>query len=80
MIVGRSLASCTTDLHFGYIEKIEGHPLLQEYRIVLIDTPGFDDTYKTDFAILEKIANWLKDSCVVINVYKVRSANLIRQL
>ena len=72
MVVGRGLASCTTELAFGYIETIEGHPLLKEYRIVLIDTPGFDDTYKTDFAILEKIANWLKDSCVVLDVYRVR--------
>ena len=77
MVVGRSLASCTADLHFGYIEKIEGHPLLQEYRIVLIDTPGFDDTYKTDFAILEKIANWLKDSCVVLEVHLLKADKLI---
>jgi len=72
MVVGRSLASCTIELDFGYIETIEGHPLLQDYRIVLIDTPGFDDTYKSDFAILEKIANWLKDSCVLLDVYKFR--------
>ena len=70
MKVGRSLASCTTDLDFGYIETIEGHALLQDYRIVLVDTPGFDDTYKTDFAILEKIANWLKDSWVVLTFIK----------
>ena len=72
MVVGPGLASCTTELELGYIESIEGHPLLKDYRIVLIDTPGFDDTYKTDFAILEKIANWLKDSCVVLDVYEVR--------
>jgi len=62
MQVGRGLQSCTIELAFGSIEKIEGHPLLQGYRIVLIDTPGFDDTYKTDFVILSKIATWLKNS------------------
>jgi GTPase Era involved in 16S rRNA processing len=65
MKVGQGLASCTTKLEFGYIETIEGHLFLQEYRIVLIDTPGFDDTHKTDFAILENIATWLKDWYVV---------------
>jgi len=69
MRVGRGLQSCTIDLAFGSIEKIEGHPLLQEYRIVLIDTPGFDDTYKTDFAILSKIATWLENSYVVTSKY-----------
>jgi len=72
MGVGRSLASHTSELGFGRIETIEGHPLLQEYRIVLIDTPGFDDTHKTDFAILTKIATWLKDSYVTLAIYKAR--------
>lgn len=27
-----------------------------------MDTPGFDDTYKSDFDILEEIANWLRDT------------------
>ena len=70
MGVGRGLASHTSELGFGYIETIEGHPLLQEYRIVLIDTPGFDDTHKADFAILTEIATWLKDSYVTLAVYK----------
>ncbi|KAF5356827.1 hypothetical protein D9756_006604 [Leucocoprinus leucothites] len=29
-------------------------------NLVLVDTPGFDDTYKTDYQILETIAVWLK--------------------
>jgi GTPase Era involved in 16S rRNA processing len=72
MVVGRRLESCTTELGLGYIETIEGHPLLKEYRIVLIDTPGFDDTHKTDFAILEKIATWLENSYAVLKFYKAR--------
>jgi len=29
------------------------------FRIVLVDTPGFDDTYRSDSDILRTIANWL---------------------
>ena len=72
MAVGRSLASHTSELGFGYIETIKGHPLLRDYRLVLIDTPGFDDTLKTDVAILTKIATWLKDSYVTLGFYKAR--------
>jgi len=79
MAVGRSLASHTNELGFGCIETIEGHPLLQEYRIVLIDTPGFGHTHQTDFAILTKIATWLKDSYAVLAVYEDK-VNLIWQL
>jgi hypothetical protein len=32
--------------------------------LVLVDTPGFDDTNKSDLAILKTIANWFKDVCV----------------
>ena len=73
MAVGRSLASHTSELGFGSIETIEGHPLLQEYRVVLIDTPGFDDTHETDFAILTKIATWLKNSYVALGTYIARA-------
>jgi hypothetical protein len=30
-----------------------------QQRIWLVDTPGFDDTYRTDAEILREIANWL---------------------
>ncbi|KAF8905759.1 P-loop containing nucleoside triphosphate hydrolase protein [Gymnopilus junonius] len=62
MEVGTDLRSCTTELGFGYMENIQGHPLLDKHPIVLVDTPGFDDTFETDFTILEKIAEWLKNS------------------
>lgn len=29
-------------------------------RLVLVDTPGFDDTERSDMEILDLIANWLK--------------------
>jgi len=33
---------------------------VKEVNIVLVDTPGFDDTKKTDLEILESIADWLR--------------------
>jgi hypothetical protein len=29
------------------------------YPVVFVDTPGFDDTYKSDIDILATIAEWL---------------------
>jgi len=31
-------------------------------NIVLVDTPGFDDTTRSDLEILELISNWLKET------------------
>jgi hypothetical protein len=63
------LKSCTTELG---VEKIDGRPPRENDQLNLIDTPGFNDTIETDFAILTKIATWLKDSYVVLKVYKPR--------
>lgn len=60
MKVGYKLSSCTSELGFGYIETIPGfRDSLMDYRIVVVDTPGFDDTYKGDTEILRTIAEWL---------------------
>ena len=32
-------------------------------EVVLVDTPSFDDTYRSDLEILEMIAEWLNDTC-----------------
>lgn len=32
------------------------------YRVTLVDTPGFDDTTRTDTEILRLIASWMKDA------------------
>ena len=64
MRVGNDLKSCTSELGFGYMEDRSWRTPLDKHRIVLIDTPGFDDTYETDFVILERIANWLKEAYV----------------
>lgn len=53
--VGTSLESCTTDVdeyEFKWANK----------SIHLIDTPGFDDTHRSDREVLEDIASWLATS------------------
>ena len=36
---------------------------LDSTALVLVDTPGFDDTEMSDFQILHAIAAWLEKSC-----------------
>jgi hypothetical protein len=74
--VGHSLQSCTTDITAidTFWDVVEGKEqrviFVGEYPIVLrlishlttfnIDTPGFDDTNKSDVEILRLISEWLK--------------------
>jgi hypothetical protein len=58
MTVGHELKSCTADLKHDFIQ-ISGRPNLNGRRIVIVDTPGFDDTYTEDHEILRRIAVWL---------------------
>lgn len=46
-------------------QNISAHRVLVDNRrVVLLDTPGFDDTYKSDAEVLKGIANWLAISYV----------------
>ncbi|KAF5356830.1 hypothetical protein D9756_006607 [Leucocoprinus leucothites] len=54
--VGHQLRSATSDVRAVRITFKGGNIP----NLVLVDTPGFDDTYKTDYQILESIAVWLK--------------------
>ncbi|KAF2174956.1 hypothetical protein K469DRAFT_684830 [Zopfia rhizophila CBS 207.26] len=54
------------DLKIGYglepcTQSVQVVPCSIEHRnkIWLVDTPGFDDTFKTDADILKEVANWL---------------------
>jgi len=51
--VGHGLQSCTS--------KVEIAPCIMPNgkKIFLIDTPGFDDTYRSDSEILREVADWL---------------------
>lgn len=60
MKVGKTLSSCTVDLQITYLPSTR-YPHIKG-RIVIVDTPGFDDTYKGDEEILKKIADWLERS------------------
>ncbi|KAF2728662.1 hypothetical protein EJ04DRAFT_90907 [Polyplosphaeria fusca] len=51
--IGHSLQSCTTDVYAHVFERSNGQ------RVYLIDTPGFDDTHKSNAKLLEKVAGLL---------------------
>ncbi|KAF9469800.1 P-loop containing nucleoside triphosphate hydrolase protein [Collybia nuda] len=53
--IGHDLQSCTTDIK---IVKYEC-PDKSDFDVVFVDTPGFDDTERSDVEILEMIADWL---------------------
>ncbi|KAI9787690.1 MAG: hypothetical protein M1839_000221 [Geoglossum umbratile] len=52
LVIGHGVEACTQDILPVTVE-IEGR------KVTLIDTPGFDDTYKSDADILQLIANYL---------------------
>jgi hypothetical protein len=58
MVVGHDLSSCTSTLQYAVVDPspLEGH------RVIIVDTPGFDDTYEDDVEILRRIAVWLASS------------------
>jgi hypothetical protein len=62
MEVGHDLKSCTNNLRHTVIQKIPGRPGFRDRRIIIVDTPGFDDTYAEDSEILRRIAVWLASS------------------
>jgi hypothetical protein len=63
--VGHSVNSSTTDICpvvIDPIPAIPGLPQLTGHRLILVDTPGFDDTFVDDVEILKRIAKWLAAS------------------
>jgi hypothetical protein len=54
--VGHDLESCTTEIS---IVKFQC-PERSDLDVLFVDTPGFDDTNKSDVEILNMIADWLK--------------------
>ncbi|KAI6045344.1 P-loop containing nucleoside triphosphate hydrolase protein, partial [Pisolithus marmoratus] len=55
------LKSCTQDIR-EFIVNLDGGK-----RYVFVDTPGFDDTYKSDREILRTIADWLEENCSLLH-------------
>ena len=58
LAVGHDLQSTTASIQHVVIP----HPTDGGRRIILVDTPGFDDTYVDDAEILKRIALWLARS------------------
>ena len=59
MAVGHDMTSCTSKLQY---EIVDNPPPLKGHRVIIVDTPGFDDTYVNDEEILRRIAVWLASS------------------
>jgi hypothetical protein len=60
--VGYELTSCTTSLTSVKLEPSDPPKNLKGQRVVVVDTPGFDDTEVGDAEILRRIATWLEVS------------------
>jgi predicted GTPase len=50
------LVSCTTEVR---AVRLFNHPVHGD-RLVFVDTPGFDNTNKSDLEILQMVSNWLQ--------------------
>ncbi|THU87672.1 hypothetical protein K435DRAFT_867060 [Dendrothele bispora CBS 962.96] len=53
-----SLATCTTQIGHEIVDSNSQ----RRNRLVIVDTPGFDDEDKSDFEVLQEIANWIQQS------------------
>ena len=54
-VVGDDSESCTQGVRaFGCL-----HPDRSGRKVVIVDTPGFNDAQRTDYDVLEIIARWL---------------------
>ena len=54
--VGMGLHSCTSEVQVAKAFQLDGR------SVTLIDTPGFDDTEKSDVEILKMISSFLADT------------------
>lgn len=57
VVVGHNLESCTSEVQPIKVNRREG-----ENPVILVDTPGFDDTKLPDTEILRRIAVWLQQT------------------
>jgi len=69
MGVGHSLAACTTQVTPVIIHPAPGSPIPKGYRLVLVDTPGFDAAYEDDQHNLDQVATWLEVKCGNYNIF-----------
>jgi predicted GTPase len=55
------LKSCTDDISVIRFSI----PEILDANVCLVDTPGFDDTNRSDVDIFKKISDWLNDTYVL---------------
>ncbi|KAF4582668.1 hypothetical protein EYR40_002591 [Pleurotus pulmonarius] len=56
--VGHELESYTSSIQIIKFRSLE----ISMHDIIFVDTPGFDDTHKSDIEILTMVADWLKST------------------
>ena len=61
MLVGHDISSCTSTLQYAIVDNLSTRKLGNR-RVIIVDTPGFDDTFEDDVEILRRIAVWLASS------------------
>lgn len=59
--VGHTLTSCTSEIESVRMRSLE----LSYVNVVLVDTPGFDDTNRSDVEVLRMISNWMRETFVI---------------
>jgi hypothetical protein len=57
-VVGHGLISCTAEVQVFACY----HPDRSGRKFVLVDTPGFNDTEKSDYQVLKTVAKWLEQT------------------
>ena len=60
--MGHNLESCTSKISIVRLSI----PDVAVGDLVFVDTPGFDDTHKSDVDILKMVADWLKSTYVFV--------------
>lgn len=74
MKVGYGLESCTSDV------EVSTSLVMNNRLVTLIDTPGFDDTVKSEAEILRLIADFLAATYVALSLGGVTVLNEITQI
>ena len=67
MEVNHGLRSCTEEMGVALYQLPSTHRAWPNRRLVLVDTPGFDDTDQTETEILRKVSIWLADASVFVH-------------
>lgn len=60
--VGHGLESCTPNVAHYTVQLPDDHLYFPSRRLVMVDTPGFDDSHRDDSEILRRIGVWLAHS------------------